>query len=320
MASNENQSLMREGKKLLRGMTSLIGLLAIVFVLAVTSPVFLTVSNLMNILVQVAVVAVIAAGSTAVILTGGIDLSVGAVMALSGVLSAGVMRGTGDPFTASLVCIGVGLSCGLLAGLMVTVGRMPPFVATLSLMSIARGLSFIYTGGKPISGFPDSFRFFGAGFIAGMPVMILLTLLVYIVMYIVLKRTPFGRVVYAIGSNEEATRLTGINTSIYKLLVYTVAGLLTGLAALMYVGRINSGHPASGSGYEMDAIAAVVIGGTSLSGGKGKLVGTIIGALIMGVIRNGLNLLNVDPFWQSVVLGVIIAAAVMLDQRSNRSR
>lgn len=319
MVGDVKRTFMKKGRKALRQMTSLLSLVIIVFVLAVTSPAFFHLSNIMNILVQVAVVAVIAAGSTAVILTGGIDLSVGAVMALSGVLSAGVIRGTGNPFMAALTCIGVSVLCGFITGLMITAGRMPPFVATLSMMSITRGLSFIYTKGKPISGFPDSFRFFGAGAIGGIPVMILLTLVVYIVMYFVLKRTPFGRVIYAIGSNEEATRLTGINTSKNKLLVYSLAGLLTGIAALMYVGRINSGHPGAGSGYEMDAIAAVVIGGTSLSGGKGSLVGTLIGALIMGVIRNGLNLLNVDPYWQNVVLGLVIAGAVMLDQKTNKS-
>lgn len=314
------KSFMNKGKKALREMASLLSLVIIVFVLAVTSPTFFSLSNIMNILVQVAVIAVIAAGSTVVILTGGIDLSVGAVMALSGVLSAGVIRGTGNQFLAVFSCIGISVLCGFITGLMITGGKMPPFVATLSMMSITRGLSFIYTKGKPISGFPDSFRFFGAGTIGKIPVMILLTLAVYILMYFVLRKTPFGRIVYAIGSNEEATRLTGINTSKNKLLVYSLAGLLTGVAALMYVGRINSGHPSAGSGYEMDAIAAVVIGGTSLSGGKGSLIGTLIGALIMGVIRNGLNLLNVDPYWQNVVLGLVIAGAVMLDQKTNRSR
>lgn len=303
----------------LRKLGPLFALLVIVIIISMASPVFLQPNNLMNIIVQVAVIAVIASGATFIILTGGIDLSVGAVMAFSGVLAAGVMRGTGSVFLAIVTCIGVSILFGVLTGVLVTFGKIPSFVATLGTMSIARGLSFVFTGGKPISGFPDSFRFMGAGSAFGIPMMFITTIILYILLNFVLKKTPFGRITLALGSNEEATKLTGIRTRKYKIYVYTLAGVLTGIASLMYLGRINSGHPNSGQGYELDAIAAVVIGGTSLSGGKGTILGTIIGALIMGVIRNGLNLLNIDPYFQSVVLGVVIILAVLIDQNSRKS-
>lgn len=299
---------------------SLFALIIMMVGLSIVSPVFLTVSNLRNVIMQVAVIAVIAEGATFIILTGGIDLSVGAVLGVAGVFAAGVMRDTGSTFLAVLTCIGVAVAFGILSGVLISYGNLPAFVATLGIMSIARGMAFIYTHGKPISNFPDSFRLLGAGSILGIPVMIIAVFFLYAIMYIVLKKTSFGRITCAIGSNEEATKLTGIDTKKYKVLVYTMAGFLTGIASLMYIGRINSGHPNSGTGYELDAIAAVVIGGTSLSGGKGSIIGTIIGALIMGVIKNGLNLLNVDSYYQNVVIGLIIILAVLLDQNSKKKK
>lgn len=299
---------------------SLFALIIMVIILSFASPVFFTISNLRNVIVQVAVIAVIAVGATFVCMTGGIDLSVGAVLGVAGVLSAGVIRDTGNVFLAIMTCIGVSVAFGVLAGILIAYGNLPAFVSTLGLMSIARGTAFIFTHGKPISNFPDSFRFLGAGSIGNVPVMIFVVIIIYAVMYVVLKKTSFGRITCAIGSNEEATKLTGIDTKKYKVLIYSLAGLLTGIAALMYVGRINSGHPNSGNGYELDAIAAVVIGGTSLSGGRGSVLGTIVGALIMGVIKNGLNLLNIDSYYQNVVLGVIIILAVLLDQNSKKKK
>jgi ribose transport system permease protein len=302
----------------LRGTGSLIALLLIMVVFSLSSSAFLQINNLMNIIVQVAVIAVIASGSMFVILTGGIDLSVGGVLALSGVLAASVVHGTGSSALAIATCLGVSLCFGLLAGALVAYGRIPPFVCTLGTMSIARGVAFVYSGGIPISGFPAAFRFPGAGYVAGVPMMVIIPIVIYVILYFVLRSTPFGKIVYAIGSNEEATRLTGINTRKYKLIVYALAGLLTGIGALLYIARINSGHPGSGNGYELNAIAAVVIGGTSLSGGRGSIVGTMIGALIMGVISNGLNLMNIDPYFQNVVLGAVIILAVMIDQHSQK--
>ncbi len=185
-------------------------------------------------------------------------------------------------------------------------------------MAIARGLSFVYTQGRPISGFPQSFRVFGTGYLGPIPFPIIIALAVFIIAYYILIQTVFGRYVYSLGSNETATRMSGIKTDYYKTWVYLVSGLLAGLAAVVFTARINSGHPAAGEGYELDAIAAVVIGGTSLSGGEGTIIGTLIGALIMGVIRNGLNLINVDPFWQQVVIGAVIIFAVLADQSTKQ--
>ncbi|MDI3548566.1 MAG: ribose transport system permease protein [Halanaerobiales bacterium] len=303
----------------LRGLSSFIGLIVLCVLLAIISPVFLTVTNILNILVQVAVISVIAAGATFVILTGGIDLSVGSILGLCGVVSAGVLKATGSPVLAILTGILLGALLGLINGTVISIGKVPAFVTTLGMMSVARGLAFIYTHGRPISGFPDSFRFIGSGYLGNIPFPVIEAIIIFVIAAYILKKTPFGRYVYAIGSNEIATRLSGIKTNKHKIMVYVISGLLSGFAAIMFIGRINSGHPLGGDGYELDAIAAVVIGGTSLSGGKGTVMGTLIGALIMGVIRNGLNLLNVDAFWQGVVLGVVIVAAVLIDQRSKKT-
>ncbi len=296
--------------------SALFGLVGLCIIMSLISDVFLTKGNLLNILSQISVMSVIAAGSTFVILTGGIDLSVGSIMGLCGVLSAGVLKSAGNVPAAIAVCLVVGCGLGLINGYLVAYQKIPAFVATLGMMSIARGFCFIYTKGKPISIFPDSFRFFGAGYLGDVPVIAVEVVVVFLLAWYVLRMRPFGRYIYSIGSNEDATRLAGINTNFYKMMAYAISGVLCGLAALLFIGRINSGHPLSGNGYELNAIAAVVIGGTSLSGGRGSIVGTAIGSLIMGVISNGLNLMNVDAFWQGVVLGVVIILAVLVDIKS----
>ncbi|QTL99216.1 ribose ABC transporter permease [Iocasia frigidifontis] len=302
-----------------RELSSLIGLIVLCTILAIISPAFLSVTNILNVLVQVAVISVIAAGSTFVILTGGIDLSVGSILGLCGVMTAAVLKSTGNPLLAVLTGVLLGAFLGLVNGVVISIGKVPAFVTTLGMMSVARGIAFIYTRGRPISGFPDGFRYIGSGYIGDIPFPVIEAIIIFLIAAYVLKKTPFGRYVYAIGSNEVATKLSGIKTNKYKIMVYAISGLLSGFAAIMFIGRINSGHPLAGDGYELDAIAAVVIGGTSLSGGKGTVFGTLIGALIMGVIRNGLNLLNVDAFWQGVVLGVVIVVAVLIDQRSKKT-
>ncbi|AZO96473.1 ribose ABC transporter permease [Halocella sp. SP3-1] len=302
-----------------RELSSLIGLIVLCTILAIISPAFLSVTNILNVLVQVAVISVIAAGSTFVILTGGIDLSVGSILGLCGVMTAAVLKSTGNPLLAVLTGVLLGAFLGLVNGVVISIGKVPAFVTTLGMMSVARGIAFIYTRGRPISGFPDGFRYIGSGYIGDIPFPVIEAIIIFLIAAYVLKKTPFGRYVYAIGSNEVATKLSGIKTNKYKIMVYVISGLLSGFAAIMFIGRINSGHPLAGDGYELDAIAAVVIGGTSLSGGKGTVFGTLIGALIMGVIRNGLNLLNVDAFWQGVVLGVVIVVAVLIDQRSKKT-
>ena len=295
--------------------------------LSVASRDFLSFGNIMNVLSQVAVVAIIAAGMTFVILTGGIDLSVGSILGLSGILAAAVVKGNADSMPtycliplAIAVCLGTGLALGVANGYLVAYQKLPAFVATLGMMSIARSLGFIYTQGKPISIFPPEFRWIATHYIGGaVPVIAFFIVAVFAASWFVLNQRPFGRYIYAIGSNENATRLSGIDTSRYQLAAYAICGLLTGLAALLAIGRINSAHPGAGASYEMNAIAAVVIGGTSLSGGSGAVGGTLIGALIMGLISNGLNLRNVDAFWQGVVLGAVIILAVLVDVKS-RSR
>ncbi|NPV53513.1 MAG: ribose ABC transporter permease [Firmicutes bacterium] len=298
----------------------ILGLIALCIIAGILSPVFFTVGNLMNVVLQVAIIAVIAAGSTFVILTGGIDLSVGSVLGLSAVLLAGVLRATGSTFAGIITGLGVGAFLGLVNGLLISYGDVPPFCATLGTMAIARGLAFVYTRGMPISNFSDAFRFFGAGYLGAIPVPVIEAVVLFVICWFVLSQTATGRYIYALGSNEKAARLSGIKTDYYKTLVYVISGLLSGLAGIMFVGRINSAHPLAGQGYELDAIAAVVIGGTSLSGGSGRISGTFVGALIIGVIRNALNLVNVDPFWQGVVLGAVIIAAVLMDRRAKRQK
>ncbi|HEX2952530.1 MAG TPA: ABC transporter permease [Bacillota bacterium] len=304
------------GKQLPRQFGPLLGLVLLCVLIAFMSPVFLTLDNLMNIILQVAVIVVMAVGSTYVIITGGIDLSVGSIMGLVGVITAITLHGTNSTLLGILVSLGLGAFIGLVNGLLITIGKVPPFCATLGMMAIGRGLAFVITKGCPISNFSDQFRFFGAGYLGPIPIPVIEAVIVALVGGYILSHTPLGRYIFAVGSNLRATRLSGVNTKLIVTLTYLISGLLCGLAAILFIGRINSGHPLAGQGYEMDAIAAVVIGGTSLAGGTGSISGTFIGALIMGVIRNGLNLINVDPFWQNVVLGAVIIIAVLVDQRT----
>jgi ribose transport system permease protein len=295
-----------------------IGLFGLGIVLSILSPAFLTVNNILNILRQVSVISIIAAGETFVILTGGIDLSVGSILGLCGVLLAAVLKGTDSTFLGVLTGIGVGTFLGYCNGVLITKGKLPPFCATLGMMAIARGLAFVYTQGKPISGFHNSFRMFGSGYLGPIPIPIIIAIVLFALVYYVLNQTIAGRCIYSLGSNETATRLSGIKTDYYKTLVYVICGFFVGIASVVFTARINSGHPLAGQGYELDSIAAVVIGGTSLSGGEGTIIGTFIGALIMGIIRNGLNLINVDPFWQQVAIGAVIIVAVLVDRRDKQ--
>lgn len=301
--------------------SALIGLAGLCVVMTIVAgDTFLSASNVMNILSQISVISVIAVGCTFVILTGGIDLSVGSLLGLCGVLAAGAMKSAESVPLAVLVCLGMGAVLGLVNGYLIAYQKIPAFVATLGMMSVARGFCFIYTKGKPISIFPDSFRFFGAGYLGSIPFIAVEMVVIFLIAWYILRMRPFGRYIYSIGSNENATRLAGIPTSYYKMMSYVICGFLCGVAALLSIGRINSGHPLSGQGYELNAIAAVVIGGTSLAGGRGSIVGTAIGTLIMGVISNGLNLMNVDAFWQGVVLGVVIILAVLVDIKSKGAK
>lgn len=289
------------------------GLIALCLLFTILSPYFLTTSNLLNVAQQSSIIAVISVGMTFVIITAGIDLSVGSVLAFSGVVMASVLH-AGLPIPIGiLVGLGVGFSCGLLNGLLVSYGKIPPFIATLGMMSIARGAGLWFTDGRPISGFDDSFRYLASGEIFYIPVPVIIMIIVYVIAHLILTKTKMGRYTYAIGGNEKAAVLSGINIKLYLNIIYGIAGLLSALGAVMLTARLNSAQPIAGIMYELDAIAATVIGGTSLFGGKETVIGTLIGALIIGVLRNGLNLLGVSSFIQQIVIGSVIIGAILLD-------
>lgn len=299
---------------------TLFGLIALSVVLWILTPRFLTVSNLLNIAEQTAIIAVVAAGMTFVIITAGIDLSVGSVLAFSGVVMASALAAGAPAPVALAIGIGVGFVCGVVNGLLITIGRLPPFIATLGMMSVARGAALLYTEGRPISGFSDSFRFLATGKIAGVPLPLIVMLIVFILAHLLLQKTKLGRYAYAIGGNEEAAILSGVNVRLYKTLIYGLCSGLSGLAAVLLTARLNSAQPIAGMMYELDAIAATVIGGTSLMGGEGNVFGTLIGALIIGVLRNGLTLLYISSFSQQIIIGLVIIIAVLLDMALKKSK
>ncbi len=317
--------MLREVTKLLKSNTQsvlqkigpLIGLLLIVIIITIMSPNFLTLNNLLNVLRQVSINALIAFGMTFVILTGGIDLSVGSILALTGAVTAGVMASGMDPLLAMFLGLLLGAVLGAINGVIIAKGKVAPFIATLATMTIYRGLTLVYTEGKPISGLGDSqaFQLLGKGYFFGIPVPVITMAITFGILYFILKKTTFGRRVYAVGGNEEASRLSGISVDRIKIYVYALTGMLAALAALILTSRLNSAQPTAGNMFELDAIAAVVLGGTSLTGGRGWIVGTLIGALIIGVLNNGLNLIGVSSFFQQVVKGAVILVAVLLDRK-----
>ncbi|MBC8183208.1 ABC transporter permease [candidate division KSB1 bacterium] len=298
-----------------RKLASLLSLLIIVILLSILSPYFFTTENLFSIGLQMAVIAIMSIGQMWIIISGGIDLSVGSVLALSGVVSTLLISSGFDILTASLVGIMVGSLCGVISGFLISAGKLPPFIATLGMMGIARGMALILTKGVPVFGLPESFSVISNGRIANLvPIPILITLLLALIGHIILTRTPFGRYTYAIGSNFEAARLSGIRTSRTLIYIYTLGGMLSGLAGIILASRLSTGQPTAGTGYELDVIAACVIGGASLSGGAGTIWGAILGALLIGVLRNGCNLMDISAFWQQVAIGALIVIAVFIDQ------
>jgi ribose transport system permease protein len=299
---------------------TLVGLLVLSVVLTILTPYFLTVSNLINVVQQSAIIAIVAAGITFVIISGGIDLSVGSILALGGLVMADALHAGVAVPVAIVIGLLVGLVAGCANGLLVTIGRLPPFIATLGTMSAIRGLALMYKDGSPISGFSDSFRGLATGGVLGIPAPVITMLIVFVVAHFILTRTKVGRYAYAIGGNEEGALLSGINVTFHKIVVYGISGMLSALSAVLLTARLNSAQPIAATGYELDAIAAAVIGGTSLMGGEGTLFGTLIGALIMGVLRNGLNLLNVSSYLQQVAIGSVIIIAVFVDMALKRRR
>ncbi|MBR0620563.1 ribose ABC transporter permease RbsC [Bacillus pumilus] len=296
-----------------------LGLIILVAIVSILNPAFLEPLNILNLLRQISINALIAFGMTFVILTGGIDLSVGAILALSSALTAGFIVSGMDPILAIIVGCIIGALLGMVNGLLITKGKMAPFIATLATMTIFRGLTLVYTDGNPITGLGSNYAFqlFGRGYFLGIPVPAITMLLTFIVLWVLLHKTPFGRRTYAIGGNEKAALISGIKVPRVKIMIYSLAGFMSALAGAILTSRLNSAQPTAGTSYELDAIAAVVLGGTSLSGGRGRIVGTLIGVLIIGVLNNGMNLLGVSSFYQSVVKGIVILIAVLLDRKKS---
>jgi len=280
--------------------------------LSLLSERFLTWTNILNVLRQSSINGIIAVGMTMVILTAGIDLSVGAVLALTCVVTADLLqKGLSVPL-AMLTGLALGAALGMFSGLLVSRLRIPPFIATLGLMTVSRGLALTYTQGMPITALPASFNFLGAGSIGPIPMPIIVAGLIFLIGYFILTRTSLGFYIYSLGDNPVAARLSGISVSKVILFVYALSGFLSALAGMVLIGRLDSAQPSAGYGYEFDAIAAVVVGGTSLAGGEGSLFGTLVGALLIGVLNNGLNLLNISALWEGVVKGAVIALALLL--------
>ncbi|ASK66207.1 sugar ABC transporter permease [Brachybacterium avium] len=291
---------------------ALVGLILLCIGLFIATPSFLTVPNLINIGIQASVVAILAFGMTFVIVTAGIDLSVGSVAALGAVVSAYSFASLNLPGILTLVVgLLIGALAGAISGLSIAYGKLPSFIATLAMMSVARGLTLVVSNGTPITT-SKSVSFMG-GSLGGFPVPILAMVVAGVVCWFILTRTVLGRSMYAIGGNEEAARLSGLPVKKILVIVYALSGLFAGLAGMVLAGRLSSAGPQAGVGYELDAIAAVVIGGASLAGGSGRATGTLVGAILLAVIRNGLNILNVSSFWQQVVIGLVIALAVGFD-------
>ncbi len=303
----------------------LIGLIILGIIVSFMSPRFLTKSNLLNVFRQTSINAIIAAGMTFVILTSGIDLSVGSILGFSGAIMAGMLSSGQNIFLAILVAILIGGLAGMLNGIVITKGKVQPFIGTLAMMILLRGMTLVYTSGKPIAvksadgSFEISkiFRWIGTGNtkFLNIPIPIIIMAVVFIICAYILNSTKFGRHIYAVGGNEKASRLSGVNTDRVKILAYTISGILASVAGLIVTSRLSSAQPTAGDGYELDAIAAVVLGGTSLVGGEGTVIGTVIGALIIGILNNALNLMDVQSYYQMIAKALVILIAVLLDKK-----
>lgn len=300
----------------------LIAFIVICIAISISSPNFLTVTNLLIVVKQISINAMLAFGVTFVIVAGGIDLSMGSVVAVAGVVAASFAHPGSYPLVVPLFAgLMVGILIGTFNGFVITKGNVPPFIVTLGTMTIGRGLALILSDGRPVSNLSSSFGYIGGGEFLGIPFPIIILAVVFIVCLVVLKKTILGRYIYAVGGNEQAAKASGIDVNRIKIIVYTICGGLSALGGIILASRISTGQPNVGVAFELDAIAAVVIGGTSLSGGVGTMTGTLIGALLIGVISNGLDLLNVSSYYQQVIMGIIIIGAVILDslRRKNSS-
>lgn len=304
--------------------------IAMCVTMSILSPVFLSVANLLNVMTQMASIGLLALGVTIIIITRGIDLSSGSVLALAAVVSASMAQSVDwamrmypampelPIIVPIVIALAVGALCGLINGWLIAYTGIPPFIATLGMMIIARGAALLYSDGRPVSTLVESYQWIGQGSVLGIPVPVIIFIVMAFISYILLNYTRFGKYAYAIGGNENAAYVSGINVKRYKILVYTYAGMLAGIAALILAARINSGQPGLGVMYELDAIASATVGGVSHAGGIGTIQGTIVGTMIMGVLQNGLDLLNVSAYWQQVVKGLVIVGAVIFDMKRQK--
>lgn len=306
-------------KEILSKYRSIIGLIIFSLIISLLNERFLTFSNISNVLRQTSINSIIAAGMTFVILTGGIDLSVGAILAICGAIAATLIQSGMNAGLVILITLMFGAIIGIVNGTIVSKFKLQPFIVTLATMTIVRGATLVFTAGRPIStGYEanaDIFSKIGNGYFLNIPIPIIIMALVFIVGNFILKNTVMGRHVHALGGNEEATKLSGINVDRVKMFVYGISGLLAALAGILITARLSSAQPTAGTGYELDAIAAVVLGGTSMTGGKGTILRTIIGALIIGILNNALNLMNVSSYYQLLAKGLVILIAVSLDRK-----
>ena len=293
----------------------LIGLVALIVFFGATSPTFLTGENLWNITRQVSIMGILSLGMTLAILIGGIDLSVGSVVAFIGVIVASIMVTFSlPPFLAIIIGLLIGLLIGAIHGVLISLLHVPPFIATLGTMTIFRGATYIYTKGEPIYNLPGSFGWIGAGYLGAVPIPTITLVLIAVILSLFLNRTTFGRSVYAIGGNPEASRYSGIPINRRQIATYAIVGLLTAVSAIVLASRLKSGLPTAGTGYELTAIAAVILGGASISGGSGSVSGTFMGVLLLGILENGLNLLNIDPYVLQVITGLVVISAVIIEK------
>ncbi len=308
----------RFSRETIQMLSVLSGLILLMLYFSFSSPYFFTRNNLLTVCLQTSIIVMIAIGQTYVIITAGIDLSIGSNIALSGIITSMALV-AGYPIPLAIICgLLAGTLVGVLNGVIVVYGKLPPFIVTLGTMSIVRGAALVLTGGIPVSGLPKAFKYIGSGKFLGIPVAVIIMFFLFLIFWFILSKTKLGRYIYATGSNFEATKLSGVNTNIVLISVYVVSGFLASCAGVILAARIASGQPTAGTGYEMDSVASSVIGGTSLLGGEGIVTGTAIGAFVIGVLRNGLNLLNISAFWQQIVIGIVIIGAVFIDRFRNK--
>lgn len=304
--------------EILKSYSLYLAFLAIFIVFSLLNENFLSINNVLNIIVQSSIIAIIAVGQTMVILTSGIDLSVGSIVGAAGI-GIGLLM-VGDVSIPVAVAVGVcmGAIFGLINGVIISYGRVPAFITTLGMMGIARGIGLAMNEGKPVAGLPLEFEKIASASVGGIPSFVFYTLIIYVIMFFVLERTKFGRHIYAIGGNRDAARLSGVRVKVVEMIVYMFSGFFAGLGSVLLTARLNYATPVAGTGYELDTIAAVVIGGTALSGGQGRIIGTLVGALMLGILRNGLTIVNVSSFFQQIIIGSVIIIAVFADKLNEK--